>query len=131
VPHRLALKVRFSELDPYNHVNHSVYVTYFEAARTEALAAVGLALDRLGADGHQIVVSELTVRYRVPAGPGDELVVETVVDEVRGASSIWSQTILRGDEVVATARLRAGFTDATGRPARIPADVRDRLESLV
>lgn len=128
--HRLAVKVRFSELDPYNHVNHAAYVVYFEAARTEALAAAGLGLDGLQAEGRQIVVTELTVRYRVPAGPGDELVVETVVDEVRGASTVWSQRIVRGDEVVATATLRAGLTDAAGRPRRISAELRSRLERL-
>lgn len=122
--------MRFSELDPYNHVNHAAYVTYFEAGRTEALTDVDLALDELLAAGHTIVVTELAVRYRVPAGAGDDLVVETTVDEIRGASSVWSQRILRGDEVIATATVRAGFTDADGRPARIPADVRERLAGL-
>lgn len=130
VTHRLPVKVRFSELDPYNHVNHAVYVVYFEAARTEALAEAGLALDQLMAEGHQIVVSEITVRYRLPAGPGDELVVETTVEQVRGASTVWRQQIVRGDELVATASVRAGLTDVAGRPARINPAVRERLERL-
>ena len=33
--HRTTIRVRFYELDPYNHVNHSVYVSYFESARVE------------------------------------------------------------------------------------------------
>ena len=45
--HRTSVSVRFAELDPYNHVNHAVYVTYFEVARTVALTSVGMALGTL------------------------------------------------------------------------------------
>ena len=41
-PHTLSLKVRFGELDPYNHVNHSVYVGWFEAGRCEAMESADL-----------------------------------------------------------------------------------------
>jgi acyl-CoA thioester hydrolase len=130
VVHCTSIAVRFGELDPYNHVNHAAYVTYFEVARTEALAEVGLALQDLQADGYQIVVTDLRVRYRRAAGAGDELTVETVIDEIRGASSVWRQRILCRGEVVATAELRGGVTDATGRPTRIPPDMRTRLGAL-
>jgi cobaltochelatase CobT len=33
------VRVRFYELDPYNHVNHTAYLGYFETARVEALGA--------------------------------------------------------------------------------------------
>jgi YbgC/YbaW family acyl-CoA thioester hydrolase len=130
VVHRTTIAVRFGELDPYNHVNHAAYVTYFEVARTEALAEAGLALQDLQADGYQIVVTDLRVRYRRAAGAGDELTVETVIDEIRGASSVWRQRILCSDEVVATAEVRGGVTDTSGRPARIPPEMRTRLETL-
>ena len=35
-PHVTAIKVRFTELDPYGHVNHAQYISYFEHGRTEA-----------------------------------------------------------------------------------------------
>ena len=43
--HRSRLRVRFSELDPYAHVNHTVYLVYFEAGR---LIAWGLPNELLG-----------------------------------------------------------------------------------
>ena len=42
--HRTPISVRFSEVDPYRHVNHAVYIVYFEEGRTAALAAAGLDL---------------------------------------------------------------------------------------
>ena len=53
-PHRTTIRVRFYELDPYNHVNHSVYVSYFESARVELLAEVGYSLASMRAAGRSI-----------------------------------------------------------------------------
>ena len=55
--HRTTIRVRFYELDPYNHVNHSVYVSYFESARVELLAEAGYSLASMRANGRSIVVS--------------------------------------------------------------------------
>ena len=42
--HRIDLKVRFYELDPYGHLNHSAYVQFFETGRVELLEDAGLGL---------------------------------------------------------------------------------------
>jgi acyl-CoA thioester hydrolase len=118
--HSSTIDVRFSEIDPYGHVNHAVYVSYFEVARTEALAACQLPLDKLAELGHQIVVTGIEVRYRRAATSGDQLTVETAISEMRRASSVWSQRILRGDEVLVTASVTAGVTDLKGKPCRPP-----------
>jgi acyl-CoA thioester hydrolase len=129
-PHTTTIAVRFAELDPYGHVNHAVYATYFEVGRSEALASVGLPLSVLADEGYQFVVTELAIRFRRAATAGDRLTVETVVSEVGRASTRWSQRITGGGAVVATAELRAGVTDRAGRPTRPPAALLDRLAPL-
>ncbi len=137
--HRLPIKARFAELDPYNHVNHSVYVSWFEAGRCEALESCGLGLAGLAESGFQIVVSTLQVAYKIAARAADILVVETFIAEVGGATSIWSQRLVRegnGDaamtgEVLCTAEIRAAFCNTHGRPTRIPPEIRAQLESIV
>lgn len=128
--HRTTLGVRFSEVDPYQHVNHAAFVVYFEEGRTRALASVGLALEELQAEGLQIVIVELALRYRAPAHLGDELVVETTVGEVRGASARFLQRILRGDHVLVEADVRGALTDRAGRPTRLPRPFVERLVRL-
>ena len=118
--HLSTIDVRFSEIDPYGHVNHAVYVSYFEVGRTEALAACELPLEKLADFGHQIVVTGIEVRYRRAATSGDRLTIETSIAEVRRASSVWSQRILRGDEVLVTGTVTAGVTDLAGKPCRPP-----------
>ena len=105
--HLFTVRPRFYELDPYNHVNHTAYLQYFEAARVEALASVGYGLDVMKANGFQIVLVELTARFFNPATLGDDLVIATTVKEVARATSRWSQEINSGEQKIATPR-RAG-----------------------
>ena len=133
--HQLSIKARFGELDPYNHVNHSIYVAWFEAARCEALESVGLGLHILAERGFQIVVADLTVKYRIPAKAGEELVVNTAIGSMAGVTSIWNQKLFRTNDATSDAlciaEVRAGLCNAQGRPTRCPPDIRLILESLV
>lgn len=118
--HQTTIGVRFSELDPYQHVNHAVYVTYFEVARTEALVACGIPLPLMAERGCQLVVTSLEFRFRGAAVAGDQLVVETSLAQLRRASLVWSQRILRRDDVLVSAELTTGVTGVDGRPTRPP-----------
>lgn len=117
---RTRIKVRFYELDPYDHVNHAAYVQYFEVARTELLDQVGMGISPLLEAGYQLVVTELHIRYLASAGSGDEVEVETEVAEIRRASSRWRQTMRRGDEVLAEQEIVVAATNRQGRPIRLP-----------
>lgn len=121
--HRTTLQVRFYELDPYEHVNHAVYIQYFEAARAGWLAEIGYPLDRLKADGTRIVVTELHTRYLGSAGQGDELTVESELVEVRRVSMTFEQRIRRGDETLVTQSISAATISDAGRPVRIPPEL--------
>lgn len=129
-PHVTPIKVRFNELDPYGHVNHAVYISYFEHARTEALEAIGLPLEKMAEQGVQVVVMDLTAAYKRPAVAGDTLHVETWLSELRRASTRWRQVIRRGDEICVTITLRGGITDNAGKPMRPPAWLFENLAEL-
>jgi acyl-CoA thioester hydrolase len=129
--HITTIDVRFAELDPYGHVNHAVYITYFEVARTEALASCEIPLQSMAEAGYQLVVTKLDVRFRSPAAAGERLTVETSVAELRRASGVWRQRILRGDEVLVTGLVTAAVTDTAGRPTRPPDWLFPAMKSLV
>jgi len=128
--HTTTIDVRFAELDPYGHVNHAVYLTYFEVARTEALVACGIPLQVMAERGFQLVVIALEVKFRSAANAGDRLVAETEVSELRRASGVWSQRLLRADEVMVTAEVTAAVTDRSGKPTRPPEWLFPALEQL-
>ncbi|NOY56174.1 MAG: acyl-CoA thioesterase [Actinobacteria bacterium] len=128
--HTTTLKVRFYELDPYSHVNHTAYFGYFETARIEALESVGLAMDQMSAVGIHVVVVEADARFLVPAVGGDTLRIETAVKERRRASSMWQQRMFRDDTLIATLEIRAAVTDLDGRPTRFPTEFAEALAAL-
>ena len=124
------LGVRFHELDAYGHVNHGVYLNYFEHARVELLDSIGFGLKVLEERGVQLVVVEVTIRYLAPAELGDRLVIETELVKLRRASGTWEQRLRRGDTVLATATVRSAATNDQGRPIRPPADLVDALTAI-
>lgn len=118
------LRVRFHELDPYGHVNHGVYLNYFETARIEALAHLGIGLEVLRERGLHLVVVEVRVRFRAPAVAGDLLTIATHLRQLRPASSWWHQSIVaENGTLVAEAEARSATCDAAGRPMATPADL--------
>lgn len=126
--HTTSLKVRFYELDPYDHVNHTNYFSYFETARIEYLTEMGWGLDVLKKGGSQLVVVEIAARFLAAARYGQELTIRTWVEEAGRVKSTWRQVMFRhGDEEVARITLTAAFTDLEGRPRRLPPGFIDQL----
>ncbi len=130
--HATQVVPRFGELDPYNHVNHAVYVSYFEAARCLALESADLALPDLSDQNVQIVVTNLEVRFRAPATARDTLRVETELVERRRASTRWQQRIIResDDAVLVEGSLTAAICDNDGKPRRPPPGLMDKFGAL-
>ena len=125
------IEVRFSELDPYGHLNHAVYATYFETARVIALREVDLDLVALATEGLQFVVTQLVLDYKRPAVANDVVTVTTEVGETRRASTIWNQHMVRDEELLAAATVRSAIIDNRGKPVRPPDWVFERLALLV
>lgn len=123
-------RVRFHELDPYDHVNHAMYVTYFEIGRVDTLDEIDLGLDMLKAEGFQFVVTRLEVRFRLAATAGDDLVISTGVTRFGRASTVWRQEILRGDDVIATGEVTVAVTDRSGKPVRPAPHIFEKLQTI-
>ncbi len=125
--HRHDIKVRFYELDPYGHLNHSAYIQFFETGRVELLEQVGLDLVSFAARGYRFVVNRINTSFEQPVYAGETVTVETEVVEIRRASSIWHQRLVRDGEVLARQEVRAAITDNNGRPVRVPDDLAETL----
>ncbi|HEX6946720.1 MAG TPA: thioesterase family protein [Acidimicrobiia bacterium] len=128
--HETSLKVRFYELDPYDHVNHTNYFGYFETARIEYLQEMGFGLLEMKEQGWQLVVVEAHARFLLAARYGDELTIRTWVQETGRVKSEWRQSMARGDEPVAQLTIVAAFTDLDGKPRRVPEEFASHLETL-
>ena len=127
MPHSHKVKVRFYELDPYGHLNHSAYVQLFETGRIEMLEQAGLALHEIEKNNFRFVVSQIETAFLKPVEAGSFLTIKTEIMEIRRASSLWWQQIMDETEVVATQRVRVAITNREGKPIRAPQQIIEAL----
>jgi acyl-CoA thioester hydrolase len=119
VTHSHDIKVRFYELDPYNHLNHSAYVQYFEVARIELLESIGFGMDDMAKTGYHIVVTAIHTKFLASAKAGDTVTIETEAGEMKRVTTQWRQRMRRGEEILATQLVEAAMTRTNGRPTRV------------
>lgn len=126
----ITIGVRTSELDSFGHVNHAVYLNYFEHARFEALADAGFAWGILAERDWAIFVVRIEVDYLAEARRDDQLLVRTWADSFRRTSMLLAQEMVRADDpdsVVARARVTAVWIGPDRKPMRVPEEVRRGL----
>lgn len=119
------VRVYWEDTDAGGVVFYANYLRYFERARTEWLRALGVQQQALReATGAMFVVTDATLRYRLPARLDDALAVSVVVRELRPASMRISQQARRGADLLCEGDIRIGCVEATSlRPCRIPSDI--------
>ena len=119
-PHRFTVRVYYEDTDFSGNVYHAAYLHFFERARTEFLRDQGIHHSELIKEGIAFAVRSMEIDFRRAAHIDDELVVLTELSEMSGARFVLAQTITRGEEVIATARVVAVAMRTDGRPTRLP-----------
>ncbi len=119
--HRYAVRTCFEDTDLSGVVYHANYLRWFERARSDMLRLLGIDQRSVfEGGGGAYAVSELAIRYFAPARLDDVVLIESRAEELRAASCRMHQKALRGETVLAQARLRIGFVGPDGRPRRQP-----------
>lgn len=128
--HCFALRVYVEDTDLGGVVYHANYLRFLERARSDMLRAAGID-QRAAIEGGEGVyaVAELQIKYCKPARLDDALVIRSRLVELRGASCVIGQQIVRGQDLVAEATVRAAFLTPQGRPRRQPAEWLERLKA--
>ena len=118
--HHFALRVYFEDTDLAGVVYYANYLKFMERARSDMLRCAGV--DQRGAIEGGLgvyVVAEANIKYRASAKLDDALVVLSEVREVRAASCVIHQRVMRGHDILADAMITAAFI-SEGRPKRQP-----------
>ena len=130
--HLFPLRVYFEDTDVAGIVYYANYLRFMERARSDMLRLAGIdQRAALEAGTGVYAVAEVSIRYKAPARLGDALTVVTRIEQVRAASVLIQQRVMRGDEVLADARVTAAFLTPEGRPRRQPAEWLERFERLM
>lgn len=129
--HRFAIRVYFEDTDVAGIVYYANYLRFMERARSDMLRAIGVDQRAALESGEGVyAVAEVAIKYRAPAKLDDELVVVSEVREVRAASCVIHQRVMRGLEVLTDAYVTAAFLSPEGRPKRQPRAWVEKFERL-
>ena len=129
--HHFALTVYFEDTDAARHVYHCNYLKFMERARSDMLRAAGIDQRAAIDDGTGVyAVAEANIRYHRPAKLGDDLVLVSTVEQVRAASVLIHQQVMRGAELLASATITAAFLTPDGRPTRQPREWVERFDAI-
>jgi len=129
--HHFALTVYFEDTDTAGIVYYANYLKFMERARSDMLRAAGIDQRAAKEDGTGVyAVAEVNIRYLRPAKLGDDLVVLSTVEQVRAASVVIHQRVMRGAEGVADARVTAAFLDLQDRPKRQPREWVETFQAI-
>ena len=123
--HVYPVRVRWSDLDPYQHVNNVKYIEYFQEARISYAMKMHQPGDVFG----EFVVARIDVDYKRPMFFRDEpYQVHSWISHVGRTSAVFVSEVRDGDLVLATTRVvTVGFDTATQKAAPLPDGHRQRL----
>ncbi|MGE0254962.1 MAG: tol-pal system-associated acyl-CoA thioesterase [Alphaproteobacteria bacterium] len=130
--HVLPLRIYYEDTDAGGIVYHANYLRFAERGRTEMLRLIGVDQSAMREEsGCVFAVRECNALYLLPARLDDAIEVRSRLLEVRGASLLARQLVMRGAEELARLDVRIVCLDARLRPVRVPVDVRRTLARLV
>jgi acyl-CoA thioester hydrolase len=123
------VRVRYAETDQMGMAHHTSYLVWFEAGRTEFIRSRGRSYAQVEQGGWWLVVVEAYCRYRRPARYDDVLIVRTHLRDLGPATLSFGYQVLRSADgaVLADGHTVHAAVDRTGRPRRIPDDLRRLL----
>jgi acyl-CoA thioester hydrolase len=127
-PHLLPIRVYYEDTDFSGVVYHASYLRFMERGRTELIRDLGIDQRELfdGGTALAFAVRSMRLEFIKPAAMDDLLTVETTPVEIKGASMLVRQRVLRGGDVLVEAEVKV-VCIGTGKARRIPDGLRKRL----
>jgi len=122
------VRIYYEDTDLSGIVYHANYLRYMERARTEFFRALGIKASYLENDDPAAwALRKVEIEYLKPARFDDHIEVRTITHSLTGVRLCADQAIWRGDEQLTKGAVEACIISLSGRPKRIPSEIRDKI----
>jgi len=127
--HVLPVRIYYEDTDFSGSVYHASYLRFMERGRTDYLRLLGTDQRALfeetekEAPGFAFVVRFMQIDFFKPARFSDLLTVVTYPEEIKGASILLHQQVMRGETLLVEAKVRVAFVSG-GQARPIPKPLR-------
>jgi len=132
--HTQPVRVYYEDTDFSGVVYHASYLRFMERGRTNYLRLLGAdhraMFEQAAAEapGFAFVVRHMDIAFRKPAHMDDVLDIVTLPEEVKGASIMLHQKVMRGEEVLVEAHVQVAFVSG-GKAKPIPKPLRIAMKA--
>jgi acyl-CoA thioester hydrolase len=128
--HILPVRVYYEDTDVSGIVYHANYLRFLERGRSEALRLAGVhhMVMMSGEEPVAWTIRRIEIDYARPAKLDDALEVHTRYRVLAGARLNGEQWVKRNSETLISARIEAALITMSGRPRRIPEEVRAKIQ---
>ena len=132
--HTQPVRVYYEDTDFSGVVYHASYLRFMERGRTNYLRLLGAdhraMFEQAAAEapGFAFVVRHMDIAFRKPAHMDDVLDIVTLPEEVKGASIMLLQKVMRGEEVLVEAHVQVAFVSG-GKAKPIPKPLRIAMKA--
>ena len=123
------VKVFYEDTDAGGVVYYANYLKFFERARTEAIAEIGLSNKKLLDEfGVLIIVKSCNIDYKKPAKLEDQLEIKSIISSISKSSFKMTQRVFRDDDLLTSSEIHLVIVDKKGKPSRIPDELRKKIK---
>lgn len=127
--HTFQIRVYYEDTDLAGIVYYANYLKFIERARSEWVREAGVDQAALKAQhGTVFAVRRVEADYLAPAQFDDLLTVTTSLDKLTGSRLFLTQTVARAETPLFASKVTLVCLSASGKPTRIPADIRAKLD---
>ncbi len=125
--HSFPVRIFYEDTDMAGIVYYANYLKYIERARSDIVEQLGVDQRAMRDEDVVFVITRVEADYLGAGRFGDRLEVRTA-HHMKGARWMFDQDVLRGDEVIFRAKVTAVCMTTAGKPTRLPAKLRLRLD---
>jgi acyl-CoA thioester hydrolase len=126
----MEVKIYYRDTDCGGVVYYSNYLDYFERARTEWMEQRGVSVKDLADKGIIFIVKKAGVDYKTPAKYGQTLEIDTIADNISGASLNFFYKIKEKHtrQMIVEGSTKMVCINDKLKPRRIPEDILEKLK---
>ena len=124
-------EVFYEDTDMGGRVYHANYLKFIERARSKLIKTLNVDQRLLLLEEKKFfIVKSFVADYLLPAHFGDKLVICTTLVELKRASMILKQEILRDDQKLFKCNVRLAMLNSNGKPEKFVADLVLNIENF-
>ena len=122
-------EVYYEDTDMGGRVYYANYLKFVERARSKLLANIGIdQRNLLEKDGLYFIVKKISAEYLSPSFFGDKLLIKTHMLDIKKATLILGQKILRKEKTLFDCEVKIALLNSRGKVTKLPNEIVNKMK---